>query len=66
MGFMQIFKNDERVKNNYKKAEDAGCVLRLKYRDQNSALPTVLGWSSTSRMLEMPVRYMTMRSKPRP
>ena len=33
---------------------------------QNSALPTVRGWGSTSRMLAMPVRYMTIRSKPRP
>ena len=33
---------------------------------QKSALPTVLGCSSTSRMLETPVRYITMRSKPRP
>ena len=33
---------------------------------QNSALPTVRGCSSTSRMLLMPVRYMTIRSKPRP
>ena len=35
-------------------------------RDQKSALPTVRGCSSTSRMLLTPVRYMTMRSKPRP
>ena len=34
--------------------------------DQNSALPVVRGCSSTSRMLLTPVRYMTMRSKPRP
>ena len=33
---------------------------------QNSAFPTVLGWGSTSRMLAMPVRYMTIRSNPRP
>ena len=33
---------------------------------QNSAFPTVLGWGSTSRMLAMPVRYITIRSKPRP
>ena len=33
---------------------------------QNSALPTVRGWGSTSRMLAMPVRYITIRSKPRP
>ena len=33
---------------------------------QNSALPTVRGCSSTSRMLETPVRYITIRSKPRP
>ena len=33
---------------------------------QNSALPTVRGWGSTSRMLAMPVRYMTIRSNPRP
>ena len=33
---------------------------------QNSAFPVVRGWSSTSRMLETPVRYITMRSKPRP
>ena len=33
---------------------------------QKSALPTVRGCSSTSRMLLMPVRYMTIRSKPRP
>ena len=35
-------------------------------RNQKSALPTVRGCSSTSRMLLTPVRYMTMRSKPRP
>ena len=34
--------------------------------DQNSALPQVLGCSSTSRMLFTPVRYITIRSKPRP
>ena len=39
--------------------------LRL-LADQNSALPVVRGCSSTSRMFETPVRYMTMRSKPRP
>ena len=33
---------------------------------QKSALPTVRGCSSTSRMLLTPVRYMTIRSKPRP
>ena len=33
---------------------------------QNSALPTVRGCSSTSRMLLTPVRYITIRSKPRP
>ena len=33
---------------------------------QNSALPTVRGCGSTSRMLETPVRYITRRSKPRP
>lgn len=33
---------------------------------QNSAFPTVLGWGSTSRMLAMPVRYITIRSNPRP
>ena len=33
---------------------------------QNSALPTVRGWGSTSRMLAMPVRYITIRSNPRP
>ena len=33
---------------------------------QNSAFPTVLGWGSTSRMLAIPVRYITIRSKPRP
>ena len=32
----------------------------------SSQLPTVRGNGSTSRMLEMPVRYMTQRSKPRP
>ena len=36
------------------------------YANQKSALPTVRGCSSTSRMLLTPVRYMTMRSKPRP
>ncbi len=36
------------------------------YADQKSAFPTVRGCSSTSRMLLTPVRYMTMRSKPRP
>ena len=44
-----------------------GCLqpsLFMSY--QNSALPTVRGWGSTSRMLETPVRYMTRRSKPRP
>ena len=41
-------------------------VKNVPWLTQNSALPTVLGCSSTSRMLEMPVRYMTMRSKPRP
>ena len=35
-------------------------------QNQKSALPTVRGCSSTSRMLLTPVRYMTMRSKPRP
>ena len=34
--------------------------------DYSSQLPTVLGKGSTSRMLPMPVRYMTQRSKPRP
>ena len=34
--------------------------------DQKSALPTVRGCSSTSRMLFTPVRYITIRSKPRP
>ena len=34
--------------------------------NQNSAVPTVRGWGSTSRMLLTPVRYMTIRSKPRP
>ena len=33
---------------------------------QNSALPTVRGCSSTSRILLTPVRYITIRSKPRP
>ena len=33
---------------------------------QNSALPTVRGWGSTSRILLTPVRYITRRSKPRP
>ena len=33
---------------------------------QKSALPVVRGCSSTSRMFDTPVRYMTMRSKPRP
>ena len=32
----------------------------------SSQLLTVLGKGSTSRMFEMPVRYMTQRSKPRP
>ena len=32
----------------------------------SSQLPTVRGNGSTSRMLEMPVRYMTQRSKPKP
>ena len=32
----------------------------------SSQLPTVRGNGSTSRMLEMPVRYMTQRSNPRP
>ncbi len=34
--------------------------------DQKSALPTVRGCSSTSRMLFTPVRYITIRSKPKP
>ena len=38
----------------------------LPFDDQNSALPTVRGWGSTSRMLLTPVRYITRRSKPRP
>ena len=37
-----------------------------KQQYQKSALPTVRGCSSTSRMFDTPVRYMTMRSKPRP
>ena len=36
------------------------------FLSQKSALPVVLGWSSTSRILLTPVRYITMRSKPRP
>ena len=32
----------------------------------SSQLPTVLGKGIASRMLPMPVRYMTQRSKPRP
>jgi len=32
----------------------------------SSQVPTVLGNGSTSRMLPMPVRYITQRSKPRP
>ncbi len=36
------------------------------YANQKSAFPTVRGSSSTSRMFWMPVRYMIMRSKPRP
>ena len=32
----------------------------------SSQLPTVRGKGMTSRMLPMPVRYMTQRSKPRP
>ena len=38
-------------------------VTPYNYRSQ---LPTVRGKGSTSRMFEMPVRYMTQRSKPRP
>ncbi len=34
--------------------------------DQNSAFPTVLGCGNVSRMLLIPVRYITMRSKPMP
>ncbi len=34
--------------------------------NQNSAEPVVRGNGSTSRMFAMPVRYITMRSKPRP
>ena len=44
---------------------DSGVSFRL-YCSQKSALPTVRGCSSTSRMLLTPVRYMTIRSKPRP
>ncbi len=43
----------------------AESLFRL-YCSQKSALPTVRGCSSTSRMLLTPVRYMTIRSKPRP
>ena len=52
------------------RAERAGQFLSepagSAYKNQKSALPTVRGWSSTSRMLLTPVRYITMRSKPRP
>ena len=34
--------------------------------DYSSQLPTVLGNGITSRMLPIPVRYITQRSKPRP
>ena len=36
------------------------------YLIYSSQLPTVLGNGITSRMLPMPVKYMTQRSKPRP
>ena len=36
------------------------------YLNYRSQLPTVLGKGMASRMLPMPVRYMTQRSKPRP
>ena len=47
-------------------------IIRLsRFRSKNegfyrSQLPTVLGKGMASRMLPMPVRYMTQRSKPRP
>ena len=54
------------IPKNVQKNARHGRPCRAFFFSQNSALPTVRGWSSTSRMLLTPVRYMTMRSKPRP
>ena len=50
----------------HKKARHGRPCRAFSRFSQNSALPTVRGCSSTSRMLLTPVRYITMRSKPRP
>ena len=52
--------------NKKKSRPENGQLYRAFGGDQNSATPVVRGKGSTSRMLEMPVRYITSRSKPMP